>query len=211
MLKRTKKTVAFLFKKMPADVFGFSQIKRNNVFLKQKWQDLSGPVCPHCAQAVMVLDTEREGVRRRSADGEDGETYTDLYHWVCPSEFCGADEMLPEKPAQAREWAKTIRNRIVAEQIPEMDEDQMSPYLKTHRITSRIMYGLSFLCLMFMAANILFWQDSLTRTLFIYTPVAAAFFSCGLKRSYRYWQLSNKRLFDETALRDFLSSGQWFI
>ena len=177
MLKQTKKTVAFLFKKMPAEVFGFSQIKRNNVFLKQKWHDLSGPVCPHCAQAVMVLDTEREGVRRRSADGE---TYTDLYHWVCPSELCGADEMLPEKPAQAREWAKTIRNHIVAEQIPEMDEDQMSPYLKTHRITSRIMYGLSFLCLMFMAANILFWQDSLTRTLSIYTPVAAALFSVGL-------------------------------
>lgn len=114
MLKRTKKTVAFLFKKMPADVFGFSQIKRNNVFLKQKWQDLSGPVCPHCAQAVMVLDTEREGVRRRSADGEDGETYTDLYHWVCPSELCGADEMLPEnrlKPESGPKPSVTVSSQ----------------------------------------------------------------------------------------------------
>lgn len=207
MFERTKKVTGFLAK-MPASVLGITQIKQNNTFLKQQWRSISGPVCPHCYQAIMLLDPEQKGVRRRS---EDGQSYVDLYHWVCTSKTCDADELLPENTAEAREWACDIHNQLVSEKVGDMDEEDMSPYLKSHLVSSRIMYSLSFVCLLFMMGSMAFSDTSIFKIFILYMPVAIACFVAGFKRSYRHWQLSNKRLFDETAFKEWLSSGKWFV
>lgn len=193
---------------MPLKILGITYIRRNNQIMRDQLHKLKSPICPHCYESVLFLDESRNGVRRTY---EDGQRIVDLYHWLCQNPDCQADELLPMDLDDAREWAKQIHNDVAAKQIETMQADDMEPYLKTHRVFSRIMYLGAFICLLFLFYGLAFSNTSVLKLLIIYITIGAAFFVNGMKRSYRCWQIQNKRLFDQAAFKDWLRNGRWFV
>lgn len=212
MFRRTKKVTKYLAA-APLKVMGISVIRQNNQILKEQFYKLNAPVCPHCFESIMMLDESRTGVRRtyEAENPEDGNQTVELYHWVCQNPECEADELMPLDNNEARDWAKQLHNELASEKIQVMEEAEMEPYVKTHRVFARIMYACSFACILYFLYAAAFSDTSLFKLLLIYLPVSAAFFVNGMKRSYRCWQLRERRLFDEGAFKEWLGTGRWFV
>ena len=206
MFRKTRKVARYVASS-PSKMLGINQIRQTNRMVLEQYRSLKAPICPHCYQAIMWLDESQNGIRRTFEDNSS----IDLYHWICQNPTCKADEFLPADMHLAKEWAKAMHNETAFEQVQQMDEADIEPYLKTHRVFSRVLYLAALLCILFMLYNIIFSESAAFKSLVIYIPVTTAFFVSGMKRSYRHWQLKNRRLFDDKNFKEWFHSGQWFV
>lgn len=214
MFDRSKKVGKYFFS-MPQKALGIGQISQNYKLIKQRYGLLKAPICPYCYQAIMILDTSSEGIRRTfevENSGGDIENVTiDLYKWRCLNPNCESEEYLPESKSEAKDWAKEMHSAMVAEQITELSTDELSLYAKTHKIYSRIFYFASFVCFVYLIYLIAFTKTEIIRTFITYICVSTAFFANGMRRSYRFWQAQNRIIFKEKAFKEWFQSGKWFV
>lgn len=214
MLNRSRK-VSKVLVSMPIKALGINHIGQNNELLKKQFRKIKAPTCPHCYEGIMEIDINSPGVRRtfeiQNNDGSVNNVSVNLYKWVCLNKDCGADELMPESNSEAKDWAKDIHNAIVADKITDLTDEEQEQYAKTHKFYSRLYYLVALACFLYFMYILAFSNISILKIFLPYTCVITAFFVNGMRRSYRYWQLENKIIFQEGAFKEWLKSGNWFV
>lgn len=214
MFKRSRK-ISKIMVSLPIKALGGKQIGQNNELLKQQYRKIKAPMCPHCYESIMEIDIDSPGVRRtfeiQNDDGSVNTVSVNLYKWVCLNKNCGVAELMPESNSEAKEWAKDMHNAIVADKITDLTDEELDQYAKTHKFYSRLYYLAALVCFLYFMYILAFSKISIFKICLPYTGVTTAFFVNGMRRSYRYWQLQNKIIFQEGAFKEWLKSGNWFV
>lgn len=215
MFNRTKKVGKYILVSIPSKIIGLESIKNNNRIVKRQYQLLNAPICPYCTTAKMELDTNKEGRHRTfkilDENEKEIEFGVDLYYWNCLNPKCRAYELLPLDKIDAKKWAQTMQNSFASERINNLSNSEYNTNIKSHIFYSRLFYTAALCCFIYLIYCILFTDAPLLRILIPYTAIIIAFFVNGMRRSYRYWQLKNKIIFQDGSFKKWLYKGRWIV
>jgi hypothetical protein len=215
MFERFRKFGKWVFISVPSKALGWHIIKHNNLLFLHHYRLLNAPICPYCSSAKMQLDQSSRGVRKKfeiiDKDGQKNISSVDLYLWNCLNPKCLAKELLPKKKPEAKKWAKDMQNSFTAERIELLSNNEYEDYRKYHVYYSRIYYACALCCFVYLIYCIIFTDAPLLRIIPTYLAVISAFLVNGMRRSYRYWQLRNKVIYQEGAFKIWLYEGKWFV
>ena len=200
-LGKTKKFFKFTFVSVPLGVLGIHQLRRGNKAMQQMVQSISNPSCPNCEKGVLILDKDAEGF----INNDDSEAY---YPWICSQ--CEYKIFAPVNIQKAKEIVKKQKTSFVTEKIQTISDSELEEYSKTHKISSRIFFSFSILTFLGFFYMLSF-SNAKIMTCMNYLFISIAFGIYGLVRSYRYWQLTNKKLYIDNSFKNWIKNEKWFV
>lgn len=199
LFSRTKTAAKFVFVSMPLSIFGINQIRLGNQWIRELWTNLRYPTCPACDNGL-ITPSEQENV-----DRENGKAM--LYAWQCNHCHWGFLETNDRKKVSA--VCLRARGEVAKARVADMMSDERYAIARGHQLFSRTCFIVSALILCgaiyFIAsgANLIValnWM-SMSFVLFVF----------GLKRSYRYWQITTNTLFEEGSFKRWFKFSKWIV
>lgn len=200
LLNSGKKALKFTFVTMPSSMLGINQLRMGNQHISSLWRSLVAPRCPECEKGVLSCYEEGEPL----FDEPSGRP---LYPWICNK--CDYRLYAQKDQKTVEQIARNRQKEIVLEQISDIDRDELESIANKHRLQSRIFYAAScitFFGFLYMIAN----GASLIATL-QWLSICFCFWVFGLKRAYRYWQVTTVTIFKKGAFGYWFRNGRWFV
>lgn len=172
-------------------VMGFEHVKQGSHVFRQQWKSVTRRVCPACEIGKLYPFSETiEGEIKQFV----GCSHCDHYQAV----------RVNDDPATQTKLRAAAQRKIDA-----MGETEFRRLIHKYRLGSRLLYVFSLLVFAFSVYLLVVGGSAWT---FLNACMGSVFlFVRGLIASYRYWQLSQKRLFVAGAFRRWFWSGTWFV
>lgn len=198
--KRTRNALKWTLISVPLGVLGYKQIKQGNKVMGNLIHQLANPTCPECNRGVMVLDEDADGILQ-----ENGEP---LYPWHCNA--CEYFLFAPVDNKQTKNMVGQVRAENTLKTIGSIDDEELELYAKTQRMTSRVFFLCSVLT-MFGFFYMVAFSDASFLICLNYLAIAIALWTFGMVRSYRHWQLMNRKLFIKGTFLQWVKTEKWMI
>lgn len=196
---KNKRYVFRFFKSMTARMLGLYSLRQGNKFILHAWRGLTHPICPECSEGYL---TGSKTAVKEEINGKQELQYA----WTCSN--CGFS-LLATDQKQAYRIASNFRYAKVKETLSRIDFDKRQSIARNHQMQSRIYYIASLLCLCGMLFYL--YNDTSIMVVINWAAFATMMFVFGLKKSYRYWQITTGTIYSKGSFSLWFKNGKWIV
>ena len=193
--KKIKSAGRFIFISMPLKLFGWNQLTSNHSLIKSLLSDLRSPICPICETGTLTIYQDEKIINPSISNSNIYACTKCSYSLNCSKEELKT-LIINERSKKYEKFSNDIHNK-----------EHLSKIVKTHIITSRLFYFISF-CILFFAFYLIVtgkpWLIAIN-----YLSITLTVFLYAMKRSYRAWQILTGNLFIKNSFVKWLMNGRW--
>lgn len=192
MFRRVAKGYFSFFKTGGSALLNVASMKRSRSMVSGAIDRARHRECPKCATGLLRPFTFDDDQTQRRFLGCESCDYFQ------PEEIGGDDD------TEAIQVMRSQADEMLGQYTPQ----EITNILRNHVVMSRCLYGVSLLALLYGFYLLLTdhaWPVILALAFFVAMALQ------GFKHAYHHWLVTHRRFFEPGALRDFLSSGGWFV
>lgn len=198
------KTGRFIFIKAPLATFGITGIRAWNHLIRDLYLSSFGErlVCPSCNQGLVrpVLAEDSQII-----EGGEGKAKV-LYPWNC--DHCEFHILAPNDRKEVKSILDRCRATHILETVSTLEQQEIERLAAGHKFQSRFFFAVSCLVLSGFAYML---ATSTIMVAMNWLAIAFVLWVYGMKKSYRYWQVMTRTLYQSGSFWFWFKNSRWLV